>query len=559
MEIHGFFAKLSSGCAAACSTRDVQRLASGVPMVRLWSHYYSAFAFYIHDVVVMHVTMLMPHLLALLALLGLDHQLGHSLHGILSLFALMPLLLAMASCAPALVMLVVEQVRTSPPPLPTTPLCPPIPLFSTPPLPRPCSSSQGARRSFRFMLGMLITLSPVYFIFITQSKSYHFSRTVTSGGARYYAPRRNASVLHTRFHTLYERFCESHFLVGCEALAMLLIAHIFSVSDRLLLATWSTWIIASCCFAAPFLYNPQQLEHGELFGDALGWLEWVRNGGWERWWRSSHRTSNHSSLSEAGHPWNQQLTHAAKASYYALIGYLIPIKAARPESLAAGSACDWRFVLAIVLGTLLLLPWVVADLDYDRSVERGALPVAVHHGAAAANGLATREVPGSPTKQGSSHSAPASAIADMRASRRRRRGYWLGRALLRLALLLALIGALLGELPLFDPSQWRPRRLLVAALVVYAASAAGVALLELLVMHVPQAASLLMLAHKMRDYVLSALIFVPLAVLGVVLFPAHIHRTLLFQRSFIDLDRRGMVIYSVAIGAAALVAALVAL
>lgn len=110
MEIHGFFAKLSSGCAAACSTRDVQRLASGVPMVRLWSHYYSAFAFYIHDVVVMHVTMLMPHLLALLALLGLDHQLGHSLHGILSLFALMPLLLAMASCAPALVMLVVNFV-----------------------------------------------------------------------------------------------------------------------------------------------------------------------------------------------------------------------------------------------------------------------------------------------------------------------------------------------------------------------------------------------------------------------------------------------------------------
>lgn len=56
LEISGFFAKLSSGCAAAVTTRDIARLTDSLPLVRLCSFYYSCIAFYLHDVIVLHVT-----------------------------------------------------------------------------------------------------------------------------------------------------------------------------------------------------------------------------------------------------------------------------------------------------------------------------------------------------------------------------------------------------------------------------------------------------------------------------------------------------------------------
>ena len=57
---------------------------------------------------------------------------------------------------------------------------------------------------------------------------------------------------------------------------------------------------------------------------------------------------------------------------------------------------------------------------------------------------------------------------------------------------------------------------------------------------------------------MSAFIFAPLVLLGALRLPAYLHRTLLFQRSFIDLDRRGTIIYSIAIAVAALLAAFLA-
>ncbi|EOD34380.1 hypothetical protein EMIHUDRAFT_449354 [Emiliania huxleyi CCMP1516] len=150
MEITGFFAKLSSGSAASLTTRDVARFAASAPLVKLFSYYYSAIAFYVHDVIVMHVTVLIPYLLAMLALVGLDHRFNNYEAQPLSLFALLPLLLSLMTAlpllraVPALCMVLVER---------------------------------GPRRALSFLLGMAITASPVYFIFVAQTKSFHFART----------------------------------------------------------------------------------------------------------------------------------------------------------------------------------------------------------------------------------------------------------------------------------------------------------------------------------------------------------------------------------------------
>ena len=42
-----------AGTATSCASRDVQRLASSLPAARLWAYYYSAIAWYLHDMVAM--------------------------------------------------------------------------------------------------------------------------------------------------------------------------------------------------------------------------------------------------------------------------------------------------------------------------------------------------------------------------------------------------------------------------------------------------------------------------------------------------------------------------
>ena len=100
MEINGFFSKLSSGTATSCASRDVQRLTGSLPTWRLWAYYYSAIAWYLHDVLTMRVTILVPYLLTVLVSVGLDHRFTLGT-GVLSLTTLLPLVIAIVTRLPS--------------------------------------------------------------------------------------------------------------------------------------------------------------------------------------------------------------------------------------------------------------------------------------------------------------------------------------------------------------------------------------------------------------------------------------------------------------------------
>ena len=57
----------------------MQRLTGSLPTWRLWAYYYSAIAWYLHDVLTMRVTILVPYLLTVLVSAGLDLTLTLSL------------------------------------------------------------------------------------------------------------------------------------------------------------------------------------------------------------------------------------------------------------------------------------------------------------------------------------------------------------------------------------------------------------------------------------------------------------------------------------------------
>jgi hypothetical protein len=551
LEISGFFAKLSSGCAAAVTTRDIARLTDSLPLVRLCSFYYSCIAFYLHDVIVLNVTVrqsrlgapplphsragrvplrphsppplsppppeapplpfssrcsyhtcwpyhrvlrprasvppappqvLIPYLLALLALVGLDHEFNNYDAQPFSLFAMMPLVLALATCVPALAMVVHER---------------------------------GPSRALAFLLGMTITASPVYFVFVSQTKSFHFARTVTAGGATYFAARRNASVLHTPFHELYSHFAPSHLYVAADVAAFLSLAHVFSVSPRLLLTTWPTWCVAGCFALAPLLYNPQQLEWWQMRNDARGLAGWLTGGGWEAWQSKLRAPPQPGGMAAEAAAWSGVFGQTLVAFFYGFLAYLIPLKA-EPIAAAAGSTpgagwtCDSSFVAAALVALAALLALAAADLR-------------------------------------SSAAAPSLA---------RRRGCYVA------AGLLATLAAGLATAAALQPglgADGARKRSIVALQLVYVCACALNSALELLAALKPLApavAPLLRLVHKTRDYALSAAILAPLALLAALRLPGRVHKALIFQQSFVDLDARGQLLYAAVLATVAVAYAL---
>lgn len=50
--------------------------------------------------------------------------------------------------------------------------------------------------------GKLLTLSPLYYVFLLQTRAYHFAKTMRWGGADYFQTSRAISIAHTPFHEL---------------------------------------------------------------------------------------------------------------------------------------------------------------------------------------------------------------------------------------------------------------------------------------------------------------------------------------------------------------------
>ena len=78
----------------------MQRLTGSLPTWRLWAYYYSAIAWYLHDVLTMRVTILVPYLLTVLVSVGLDHRFTLGA-GVLSLTTMLPLVIAIVTCLPS--------------------------------------------------------------------------------------------------------------------------------------------------------------------------------------------------------------------------------------------------------------------------------------------------------------------------------------------------------------------------------------------------------------------------------------------------------------------------
>ncbi|KAJ1622023.1 1,3-beta-glucan synthase component-domain-containing protein, partial [Pavlovales sp. CCMP2436] len=269
-EICAFEVKLAQGAAEQCMSRDVYRLTRALMLPRLMSFYYSGLGFYIHQVLMMRVTLMIGYLLALLALLKLDGSvMPHQ--GQIGLMAALPVLVTLATIVPAALMVLAQR---------------------------------GPRAALAYAYMILTTLAPVYYIFITQTRAHFFAHTIRFGGAKYVVANRAVSTTHVPLHEVFGAYARSHFYPACDVLIALAVGRVHTSAPLAFSgATWMIWTIGACWLVAPFLYNLQAVEARVVADDAKALLRWLRapagreplsgkargpTDSWEVWWAQAY-------------------------------------------------------------------------------------------------------------------------------------------------------------------------------------------------------------------------------------------------------------------------------
>ena len=201
-EISAFFGKLAQGAACQVMSRDLYRLCKALPIDRQLSTMHGAFGFYLINAVTMHLVQFTAYLLALLNLSGLLPYFSGTPVTLNNLAVWMPAFASLVLMVPDALMVAHER---------------------------------GMRVAVNYLFGKLLTLAPLYYIFIAQTRAYHFANTMRWGGADYFRTNRAVAIAHTPFHELYLSYAHSHFYPAADMLALLTVAFVSGVT---LLVFW---------------------------------------------------------------------------------------------------------------------------------------------------------------------------------------------------------------------------------------------------------------------------------------------------------------------------------
>jgi callose synthase len=312
-EIFHFEVKLAQGAAEQCMSRDVCRLARALALPRLLSFYYSGLGFYIHQVLVMRVTLLIGYLLPLLALLNVDGAVLPRA-GAIGFMAAFPLAVTLATILPATSMILAQR---------------------------------GVRATLTYAYRLVATLAPVYYIFLTQARAHFFARTIRYGGSKYFVSTRAVSTTHVPLHEIFSCYARSHFYPAVDV-SLILGLGLAPPAARAAYAstTWMVALVAACWLVTPHLYNLQAVEQASLATDVGLLVRWLRAparapGGrgaaasavesWEAWWDASNAAPT-----QAG--WEAPAFHSLAGVFYLYLAAMVQAAASVSFPLLAALA-----------------------------------------------------------------------------------------------------------------------------------------------------------------------------------------------------------------------------
>ncbi|ODV94603.1 hypothetical protein PACTADRAFT_50477 [Pachysolen tannophilus NRRL Y-2460] len=137
---------------------------------------------------------------------------------------------------------------------------------------------KATQRFFRHLL----SLSPMFEVFVAQIYSSSLLTDITVGGARYIATGRGFATARIPFSVLYSRFAESAIYMGARCMLMLLFSTLAHWQAALL---WF-WASLSALMFSPFIFNPHQFAWEDYFIDYRDFIRWLSRGN-TKWHRNS--------------------------------------------------------------------------------------------------------------------------------------------------------------------------------------------------------------------------------------------------------------------------------
>lgn len=133
---------------------------------------------------------------------------------------------------------------------------------------------KGIWKAFSRFNHHLISMAPIFEVFVCQIYSNALATDVTFGDAKYIPTGRGFAITRLDFHDLYTRFAVSSIYSGSMVFLMLLFATL-SIWQPALLWFWIT--VISLCLA-PFVFNPHQFSFTNFFVDYRNYIRWLSKG-----------------------------------------------------------------------------------------------------------------------------------------------------------------------------------------------------------------------------------------------------------------------------------------
>ena len=133
---------------------------------------------------------------------------------------------------------------------------------------------KGLIKAFLRFLHHLLSMAPLFEVFVCQVYSNALLIDLTFGGAKYISTGRGFAITRVPFYDLYSRFSVTSIYGGSHIFLMLVFATA-TIWHPALLWFWLT--VISLCFA-PFIFNPHQFIFSEYFIDYKIYLYWLFSG-----------------------------------------------------------------------------------------------------------------------------------------------------------------------------------------------------------------------------------------------------------------------------------------
>ncbi|WEJ94018.1 1,3-beta-D-glucan synthase [Yamadazyma tenuis] len=128
----------------------------------------------------------------------------------------------------------------------------------------------------------IISLSPMFEVFVAQIYSTSLFTDLTTGGARYISTGRGFATSRIPFSILYSRFADSSIYMGARSMLIILFGTVSHWQPALL---WF-WASLSALMFSPFIFNPHQFAWEDYFIDYRDFIRWLSRGN-TKWHRNS--------------------------------------------------------------------------------------------------------------------------------------------------------------------------------------------------------------------------------------------------------------------------------